>query len=353
MKNCNIIIPGNKKLTPAEMFTKMAAWSEANNVDFDVYGNGKTLAAFEKKIADLLGFDAAMFCITGTMTQPMALEMACEGKITNNVVMHPSSHILLHEHQNYQVQNRFNVLPVGAPYTTWDLSDLQHIQDPISAVLYELPMREIGGQLPEWDQLEKIKRHCKDNDIHLHMDGARLWESAAYYKQPYSEIAQGFDSVYVSLYKGINGIGGALLLGDKPFINKAKVWSRRQGGDVYHRTPYIVAAMMQFDDRINLMPALFNRTQWIVEELSKLPNIQVNPTKPMANMIHIYLPVSEKRALEIRDELADKHQVWFGNPRQAALPNQSYIEWYIGDHALNTPDIELKEALQLLSDSVI
>ncbi|MFA0521581.1 beta-eliminating lyase-related protein, partial [Vibrio sp. 10N.222.55.E8] len=113
---------------------------------------------------------------------------------------HESSHIMRHERQGYQLQNRFNVLPVGNAFRTWNVDDLKAWPDEIAAALYELPMREIGGQLPEWEELETIKHYCKAQSIHLHMDGARLWECAAYYQKPYREIANGFDTAYVSLY---------------------------------------------------------------------------------------------------------------------------------------------------------
>lgn len=350
-KLCTIHIPGNKEDSPAEHFSKMAQWCEQHDIEHDVYGEGETIQAFEKKVADLLGYEAGLFVITGTMTQPTVLELVTKQKRNPIVAMHPSSHIYLHERQGYQLQNRFNILPIGNAYKPWKLKDLQQWPDEIAAALYELPMREIGGQLPSWQELNEIKQHCAQNGIHLHMDGARLWETAAYWQKEYQQIAQGFDSAYVSLYKGINGLGGSMLLGSKQFIELASMWMKRQGGNVYHRTPYVVSAAMQFDDRLAQLPALFERTKQVYQIIEEFPTLAVNPPQPQSNMLHLILPFSHKEALELQQAFATKRGIWFGNPQVTAHPNQSVVEWYVGDNLLALDDEQLREFFAELTTS--
>jgi threonine aldolase len=52
----------------------------------------------------------------------------------------------------------------------------------------------------------------------------RLWEASAGYEQSVSEICALFDSVYVSYYKGLGGLTGAMLLGKFPFIADSREW---------------------------------------------------------------------------------------------------------------------------------
>ncbi|UJF18213.1 beta-eliminating lyase-related protein [Vibrio sp. SS-MA-C1-2] len=346
--SCETILSGHKQPRPSELYQAMAEWCEKHNIKDDVYGEGETIQQFEDKVAKLLGFECGLFFITGTMTQPTALQLACEARQSHLVAMHPSSHIYIHEKQNYQLQNRFNILPVGNPYQPWKVSDLKKWPDKIAAALYELPMREIGGQLPSWQELDEIKAYCREQDIHLHMDGARLWETGAYYQKAYNEIANGFDSCYISLYKGINGLGGAMLLSDKKFIDNARFWMQRQGGSVYHRTPYIVSAAMQFDQRLAAMPTCFERTKALYQIIAEYPQLQLNPQAPQASMLHLHLPVSAKRAIEIRDQLAVDQKVWFGNPRQGELANQSVVEWYVGDTLVELDDDKLRTILNYI-----
>jgi threonine aldolase len=350
LQQCDTVIPGHRARSPAEMFAAMAAWCEANQVAHDVYGDGALIQAFEQKVAALLGFEAAVFCISGTMAQVTALRLACDDRACRLVALHPTAHIIVHEKSNYQILGHFNALQVGDRHRPWSVTDLDAIPDRLAAVAMEVPMREIGGQAPGWNELAAIKAHCRERNAHLHMDGARLWEAAAAYQRPLADIAAGFDSCYVSLYKGIGGLGGAMLAGSHSFVARAAESFRRQGGNVIHRSPYLVAAAMQFDDRLAAMPALFRRTEWLYDLLRDHPAIRVNPARPQANMLHLHLPVSRERALEIRNRVAEDQRIWlFGRAANGALPDTSVVELYVGDNLASLPDARVRQAFAALA----
>ena len=354
LASCHTVLPGHKARPPARMFADMADWCEQHGIAHDVYGSGELIERFEQKVADLLGFEAAVFCITGTMTQVTALRLACQDRGSSLVALHPTSHIFVHEKSNYQLLGHFDALSVGDRHRPWTTADLAAVPDKLGAVAMELPMREIGGQNPPWDELQAIKDHCRARGAHLHMDGARLWEAAAGMGKPPAELAAGFDSVYVSLYKGIGGLGGATLAGSRDFVARAAEWFRREGGNVIHRSPYVVAAAMQFDQRLAAMPAYFARTEGLYEVLRGFPLLRVNPARPQANLLHIHLPVSRETALAIRDAIAREHGIWlFGRASHAALPETSYVEWYVGDNLLALDDKSVRSALELLCASII
>jgi threonine aldolase len=343
---CHTVFPGHRARTPAQMFAAMAEWCEQNSVAHDVYGSGELLQEFERKVAALLGFESAVFCISGTMAQVTALRLACEDRASRLVALHPTSHIIVHEKSNYQLLGHFHALQVGDRYRTWSADDLAAVPDKLGAVALEVPMRELGGQNPSWQTLDAIKAHCRERGAHLHMDGARLWEAAAGYGRPPGEVAAGFDSAYVSLYKGIGGLGGSMLAGSTSFIARAAEWFRREGGNVIHRSPYVVAAAMQFDQRLAAFPSYFERTKWLYEELRAFPLLRPNPAAPQANMLHLHLPVARERALEIRNHLAEQHGIWMYNrASHAALPHTSVIELYVGDNLLDMPDHAVRDAL--------
>jgi threonine aldolase len=225
--------------------------------------------------------------------------------------------------------------------------------DRLAAVALELPMREIGGQVPAWDELQAIKAHCHARNAHLHLDGARLWEAAAGYGRSVKDIAAGFDSCYVSLYKGIGGLGGAVLAGSHAFIARAAESFKRQGGNVIHRSPYVIAAAMQIDQRLAAMPALFARTQWLYEVLRDYPALRANPERPQANMLHLHLPASRERALAIRNQIAQAHGIWlFGRVMHGALLETSVVELYVGDNLASLPDDRVRQALALLAGAL-
>ncbi|WP_296945728.1 low specificity L-threonine aldolase [uncultured Massilia sp.] len=353
LARCTAILPGHRALSPAETFAAMAAWCDANGVAHDVYGEGALVQDFERKVAAVLGFEAAAFCISGTMAQVTALRLASMERGRAPVALHPTSHIFVHEGSNHQLLDHFDALWIGERHRPWSAADIAAVPDRLAAVGLEIPMREIGGQLTPWDDLQAIKAHCRARGIHLHMDGARLWEAAAGYGRPVAEIAAGFDSVYVSLYKGIGGLGGAMLLGSAQFVAQAARWFARQGGRLVHQSPYVAAAAMQFDARLAAMPDYFRRTQFLYGVLADHPALKVNPARAQANMLHVHLPVGRERALEIRREIAREHGTWiFYRINHGVLPDTSYFEVYVGDNLLDMPDGRVREAVAALARAI-
>ena len=353
LARCTTVLPGHRARTPAEMFAAMAAWCDANGIAHDTYGDGALIQGFEARVAEVLGFEAAVFCISGTLTQVTTLRLAADARGRAPAALHPTAHIFVHERSNYQLLGHFDALRTGDPYRPWAAADITGIPDRLSAVALEIPMREIGGQLSTWDDLEAIKAHCRARGIHLHMDGARLWEAVAGYGRPVAEIAAGFDTVYTSLYKGIGGLGGAMLAGSREFVAQAAEWFKRQGGNVIHRSPYVVAAAMQFEQRLAAMPAYFERTRFLFDVLRDHPVLRTNPARPQVNMLHVHLPVGRERALEIRRELARDHGIWpFNRVNHGVLPDTSFFELYVGDNLLDTPDGRVREAVALLAAAV-
>ncbi len=349
-RNCHTTLTGHRQPGPAEQFAAMSAYCNAHHVDHDTYGDGEFIQSFEHKIATLTGFESGVFCTTGTLAQSVALRLATMDRGSRLAGMHASAHILKHENSNYQLLDHFTVVQIGDPQRIWGAADLERIPDRLGAVLLELPMREIGGQLPDWHELQHIKKVCQEKHIHLHLDGARLWEAQAAYDRALVEITNGFHSVYVSFYKGIGGLGGAMLLGAKELTGRAKIWMQRMGGNVMHRSPYVISAAMQFDQRLAAMPAYLARALQLAELVRQFPAIQINPGVPQSNLFHLYLPVSAKRAIEIRNQVAQQHGIWlFNRAVHAALPNQSYFEWYVGDNLLNLSDEQVLAALRLLN----
>jgi hypothetical protein len=70
-------------------------------------------------------------------------------------------------------------------------------------------------------------------------------------------------------------------------------------------------------------------------------------------MLHIHLPVSRERALEIRRKLAAEHGVWiFNRINHGALADSSYFELYVGDNLLETPDGRVREVMALLEAEI-
>jgi threonine aldolase len=181
------------------------------------------------------------------------------------------------------------------------------------------------------------------------MDGARLWECQAYYGKSYAEIAQGFASVYVSTYKALGGIAGAVLAGDEDFIAEARLWQRRMGGILVRQSPMIASAAMRLDHRLGVLGACYERALSLAKGLARLQRIRINPATPRTNMMHIHFDASAETILWRRDEIAEREGAWVINGARATdVPGWCLTELSVGDTLVerdNADVLPLFEAL--------
>lgn len=339
---CNKFIPGHTPQKAGEEFALIAEWCRENNYEADVYGTGGLISGFERKIADLLGFKAACFMPSGTMAQQIALKIYAGKTGNHSFAIHPTSHLELHEHHAYAHLSGLKSVIVGEKNRQLTERDIKNSAAPVSTVIIELPAREIGGQMPSWKELAVMKKTVKRQNVFLHMDGARLWETKAFYRKTYQEICRGFDSVYVSFYKGVGALAGAMLLGDDVFIRESRTWLRRFGGNLFQLHPFVASAARRFDRALELMPAYQKRTEQVYEILKSVPRISFCPNPPQVNMFHLYFDASAEKLTKARDKIAAQDKIWAANGFRAAMPeNLSYTEIYVGDGLLQVTDDEL------------
>jgi threonine aldolase len=331
-RRCSLVVPDFATGSAADDFRAIADWCEANGLEHDSYGQGEIVEAFERKVATRLGKAAAMFAPSGVMAQLAAVKIWAETAGLDRFGIHPTSHLAHHEEQAYAALLRGHAVPVGHRLRPMVAADLHAVKERLSSLHVELPIREAGGQLPSWDELEALKAAAGERKIPLHMDGARLWECAAFYERDHAAIAAGFDSVYVSVYKGLGGLAGALLAGDEAFVAQARVWRRRLGGTLHHLSPLVASAAHRFDDRLALMPALYRRAVALAADLAGLPGLRVNPAVPHVNMMHLHFDAPPEALADARDEIAEATGCWLVNgARPTDVPGWSATELYVGD----------------------
>ncbi|MBT8450068.1 MAG: hypothetical protein KJO69_10280 [Gammaproteobacteria bacterium] len=136
-------------------------------------------------------------------------------------------------------------------------------------------MSRAGFKLPSWDNLLELQEWTSERSIHFHMDGARLWESRHFYNRSEADIASLFDTVYVSLYKGLGGMGGALLTGGKDFIEECKVWRSRFAGNHYTLFPFLITALDGLNENYAKMEELVERAKEIAKALSEITSLHI------------------------------------------------------------------------------
>lgn len=277
---------------------KQALLAVDGQEESDMYGSGPLIEAFQEKMAHVLGKEAAAFFPSGTMAQQIGLRIWTDRKENQTVAYHPLSHLEIHEEDGLKELHHIQPILLGEANRLITLADIKQVTEPIACLLLELPQREIGGQLPSFEELEAISQYCREEGIILHLDGARLWECLPYYNKTAAEICQLFDSVYVSFYKGLGGIAGAILAGEQSFIDESKVWKRRHGGDLISLYPYILSSDFYYEQRIGNMETYYEQAKQLAEQFNHCAMIETVPQIPVTNMFHVHIsrPIEETAA---------------------------------------------------------
>ncbi|WP_029333573.1 threonine aldolase family protein [Exiguobacterium oxidotolerans] len=266
---------------------KDALLNVADETRSDIYGNGAVINDFEQKIAALLGHESAVFFPSGTMAQQIALRIWSDDRDNRHVAYHPLCHLELHEQDGLRQLHPIEPVLVGRPDEMMTLEEIKALPE-IACLLLELPNRELGGVAPTFSELEAIVAYCRERGIRLHLDGARLLELLPYYDKPASDVASLFDSVYLSFYKGIGGIAGAILAGPKSFTTEARVWKRRYGGDLISLYPYVISSDYYYEQRKDRMGHYYEQAKHVAERLNAIDNIFTTPRVPVSNMFHLH-----------------------------------------------------------------
>jgi threonine aldolase len=262
----------------------------------DVYGKGEVIEAFQNTLSKEFNKQSAVFFPSGTMAQQIALRIWCDQKGLMCVAYHPLCHLEIHEQDGIKELHHIDTVLLGEKDHLFTIDDLKNMKD-VAAVLFELPQREIGGQLPSWNELIEMTAYCKERGIRTHLDGARLYECLPYYQKTPSEVGELFDSIYISFYKGFGSITGAMLIGDEEIIREAKIWKRRLGGDLYHLYPYIVPAADLFAKRKGKMAEYYEYAKAYALKLSSIKGISIHPTIPVSNMFHVHFNDTAERVM--------------------------------------------------------
>ncbi len=298
----------------------------------DVYGDG-VVEALERKVAGLLGKEAAAFFPTGTMAQQVALRCWAGRTGDRAVALHAMSHPEVHErHALSQVSGLRPVRLTGEPRQP-TAAEVRDFAEPFGALMLELPLRDAGFLLPSWDELCEVVAAARERDAVVHFDGARLWESTVQLGRPLDEIADLADSVYVSFYKSLDGYGGAALAGPKTLVDEARTWRHRYGGQVFQQFPTALSALAGLERELPRLPEYVRHARVVAAALREgfaaagLPWARVHPEVPHTNAFQVWLPYDPDVVAEAAVRQAEEtNTLLFANPWDAKGPGVAFTE---------------------------
>lgn len=244
-KRVNLVSDG-LGLDSREYATLLHEAAMADGFGTDYYSLGGPIAALERKFANLLGKDAAMFVPTGTLANHLAIR-----KLAGNdrrVLVQAESHLYNDSGDCAQTLSGLNLIPLASGRTTIDLAEIRswversaggRVETKVGALSIENPVRRMNHQMVDLAELERVCGYARQQGIRLHMDGARMFNLPFHSGKSIRDYAALFDTVYVSLWKHFNGASGAILAGDSKFIDGLFHMRRMFGGALPHAWPQV------------------------------------------------------------------------------------------------------------------
>ena len=184
----------------------------------DVYGEDPSINALEQKVAGIFGFESAVFCPSGTMTNQIAIKThTIPG---DEVICDATSHIYNYEGGGMAFNSG---VQVRAVHGTSGKINATHVEENIHPPVINLPrtslvalentLNKAGGGYYTIAEIAAISDMCKKHHLPLHLDGARVFNALHESKENPKEYANYFDSVSVCFSKGLGAPVGSALLG--------------------------------------------------------------------------------------------------------------------------------------------
>ena len=204
---CTRALQGFGLRSTSDVLAEITALS-AEDLEEDWYGDGGAVTTLETEVRELLGKPAAVFMPSGTMAQQIALRIHADRRGRTVVGLHPTSHLELWEDKAYQRLHGLVGRHVGEARELITLADIEGIEEPLAALLIELPQREIGGRLPAWKDLVAQVGLARERGAAVHLDGARLWESGPFYGRPAGRDRRAVRHRVRVVLQGPRGAGG-------------------------------------------------------------------------------------------------------------------------------------------------
>jgi threonine aldolase len=324
---CSVFLAGHGQVTAADLLASIPASTVT-----DRYGEGGVVGELETEIAGLLGKPAAVFLPSGTMAQQCVLRVHADRRQRKTIIFHPMCHLDRHEGGAYQRLHGLTGRPAGGLDRLMTLSDLTGIGEPPAALLIELPQRDLGGQQPAWEDLLAQVEWARSQGAAAHLDGARLWESAAGYGKPPAQIAALFDTVYVSFYKGIGALPGCCVAGPAGIIAEVREWRQRMGGTLFGLWPNAASALTCLRRRLPRMPAYLSHARAIAAALGDVPGVRVVPDPPQVPMMHLLLNTTQDKFAAAARHLAAEQGIWAWPTAMTTIdPGIQRVELSVGD----------------------
>lgn len=260
----------------------------------DVFKADPTVLELQTKMADMFGKEAGLFFPSGTMANQAALKLHTQP--ADQVICDKWAHIFNFEGGGPSFNSGISCNLIDgyrgmftANQVIQKINDKNNIHTPLTTLVeIENTTNKGGGACWDINEIQKIRKVCDDNELILHLDGARLFNALIAKNETPKQYGALFDTISICLSKGLGAPIGSVLIGTNAQIKKA-LRIRKLFGGAMRQVGYIAAAgIYALDNHINRLAIDHYRAKEIGKALEKC--IYVESVEPIeTNIIIFYL----------------------------------------------------------------
>ncbi len=281
----------------------MRAAMQAAPLGDDVFAGDPSVNALQEKIADMLGFEAALFVPTGTQSNLCGLLSHCQRG--DEYIVGQMAHCYRWEGGGAAVFGSLQPQPLNHQADgSLALADIEAAIKPDDAHFARTRLlaleNTLGGKLLPFDYVQAATSLAKDRGLNRHLDGARLFNAAVAQaaqtgsdaKTEAKRIAQCFDSVSVCFSKGLGAPIGSALCGSKEFIARAHRIRKMAGGGMRQSGGLAAAASYALDHHIARLADDHALARRLADGLAGIEGLQIEA--PQTNILFVDLTGAAK-----------------------------------------------------------
>ena len=154
-----------------------------------------------------------------------------------------------------------------------------------SLICLENTVNMAGGTVYPTAVVEEICDRAHEQDIHVHLDGARIFNAATYLNEPVAAMTRKFDSVQFCLSKGLGAPVGSMIVGSREFIERCRPVRKMLGGGMRQAGVLAAAGMVALEDGPKRLQIDHDNAQILARQLAQIRGIELDPSKVQTNIV--------------------------------------------------------------------
>lgn len=264
----------------------------------DVYGEDPSINQLQALSAEMLGKEAGLFVPTGTMGNLASILAYCNRG--DEIILGNVAHTFLYEAGGIAALGGVHPHTIpNQPDGTLDPDDIltairgddAHLP-PTRLITLENTHNRCGGAALTLEYTQEIGKLAKENNLILHLDGARIFNAAAVLGVPPADLVAPADSVTFCLSKGLCAPVGSVICGDAEFIRKAHRIRKQLGGGMRQAGILAAAGIVALKTIVPRLKDDHLRAQKLALGLATIPGVTLDPGTPHTNMVYLTLEIA-------------------------------------------------------------